>query len=334
MPVNSYEQMRRLAQRAVVVCFMVATATVVRGSVAHSNDQTLSNVIRQNDITVLADVKHGVRERIAFLSSEAMFKTLAAAGVRHIAIEMPRVLGRQARGIETQSDVDVFAQDVLRSGRWHFVDPDHPMQISNETQYAVAYGLGMQVFLARRLGMNVIVYDFNNPLGGFRRHNDPVYRCITQLSHMTWLKYGLDEKVTKAQRDAAIMRERLSHDDELADYIVREMAKAGSGKVVLIPGYAHAVLPGGLRDALEQRLNTKAAVVAVFRDADEDTTFHNFLWEQSRLLGIDLSQPPDYRLFIDTGQLEQETAPGRYSALNASSEIDMPQVCFQLAQTR
>ena len=67
-----------------------------------------------------------MRARIAFFSSTALFETMARAGVRHVAIEMPRVLGRQAMGIDSDADVEAFAEDVLRAARWHFVDPDHP----------------------------------------------------------------------------------------------------------------------------------------------------------------------------------------------------------------
>src|SRR5262249_47911883 len=155
---------------------------------------------------ILADVKHGVRDRIAFFSSTTMFEAMVRAGVRHVAIEMPRVLGRQAMGIETDTDVEAFAQDVIRAGRWHFVDPDHPKEESPVTQHMVLVALGRQVLMSKRLGIKPIFYDFNNPLGNFSTYNDPVYRCLADLAEGTWLRYGLDGTVTKAQRDAAIMR--------------------------------------------------------------------------------------------------------------------------------
>jgi hypothetical protein len=251
--------------------------------------QSLEAVLRESDLTVLSDVKHGVRDRIAFFSSAPFFEAMLHAGVRHVAIEMPRVLGRQAMGIENVADVEAFAEDVIRSRQWHFVDPDHPNEVSETTQRRVASALGHQVLLAKRFGLNPIFYDFNNPLGHFTSHNDPVYRCIAALSEMTWLKYGLDGKITKAQRDAAIMRERFSHDDELAAHIEHEVTAHGGGKLVVIPGYAHAVLPGGIADRIQERLNAKATVIAVFTDETEHKVFHSFLWEQARLLSIDLS---------------------------------------------
>jgi len=280
---------------------------------------------------VLADVKHGVRDRIAFFSSDELFDDMKRAGVRHIAIEMPRVLGRQAMGIETEADVEAFAQDVIRSGRWHFVDPEHPDELLSATQHRVAFALGRQVFLAKQLGINPIFYDFNNPLGNFRSFNDSVYRCLAHLADMTWLRSGLDGKVTKAQRDAAIMRERLSHDDELAAYIEREVKAKGGGKLVVIPGYAHAVIPGGISDRIAHRLQTPATVVAVFKDRGEDRTFHAFLWEQSRLLSIDLSRPPHFYYTIATDTLRGDEAPGRYAILDGSRERDTPAICYQIA---
>lgn len=292
----------------------------------------LDPVLQAGDLIVLADVKHGVRERIAFFSSPQLFAAMARAGVRHVAIEMPRVLGRQANGIETDADVDAFARDVIRSGRWHFVDPDHPNEISEATQYRVAAALGRQVLLAKRFGIEPIVYDFNNPLGSFRTINDPVYRCLAQLDGMTWIKYGLDAKVTKEQRDAAIMRERLSHDDELAANIARVVAATPTaGKLVVIPGYAHAVMPGGIADRLALRLGRRASVVAVFTDRAEHDAFHSFLWEQSRLLAIDLSRPPHFSYVMSDKALRAVEAPGRYVALDGSREKDTPAVCFQMA---
>jgi hypothetical protein len=291
----------------------------------------LDPVLQASDLVLLADVKHGVRERIAFFSSPELFAAMARAGVRHVAIEMPRVLGRQASGIETDTDVDAFARDVIRSGQWHFVDPDHPNEISDATQYRVAAALGRQVLLARRFGIEPIVYDFNNPLGSFRTINDPVYRCLAQLDGMTWVKYGLDAKVTKDQRDAAIMRERLSHDDELAAHIVRRVAANGAGKLVVIPGYAHAVMPGGIADRLAHRLGRRASVVAVFADRAEHHAFHSFLWEQSRLLAINLSRPPHFSYVMKDNALRAIEAAGRYVALDGSRDRDTPAVCFQMA---
>ena len=106
--------------------------------------RSLEHVLQSNDLTVLADVKHGVRDRIAFFSSPARFETMARSRVRHVAIEMPRVLGRQAMGIETEADVEAFAEDVLRTDHWHFVDPDHPDESSSATQHRVAFALGRQ----------------------------------------------------------------------------------------------------------------------------------------------------------------------------------------------
>lgn len=292
---------------------------------------SLEALLASRDLVVLADVKHGVRDRIAFFSSIGLFEAMTRAGVRHVAVEMPSVLGRQARGIDTEADVEAFAQDIIRAGRWHFVDPDHPEEESAATQYRVATALGRQVLLGKRLGINLIFYDFNNPLGGFPTFNDPVYRCLAELEDVTWLKHGLDGEVTKAQRDAAIMRERFSHDDELAATIEREVKATGGGKLVVIPGYAHAVLPDGIADHVGQRLGTEAAVVAVFKDEIEDRAFHSFLWQQSRLLAIDLSRPPHYYYTISSGELRRDDAPGRYAALNGSRERDTPPVCYQIA---
>lgn len=323
---------RALAAALLIFPFHAATAEPIakRGT----DPQSLEAVFEAKDLTILADVKHGVRERIAFFSSPELFAAMARAGVRHVAIEMPRVLGRQAKTIETDADVERFAQDVIRSGRWHFTDPDHPVEPSDVTQHRVAAALGRQVLLARRYGIETIVYDFNNPLGGFRTHNDPVYRCLAQLDDITWVKYGLDEKVTKDQRDAAIMRERLSHDDELADYIAREVAGKGGGKVVVIAGYAHAAIPGGIAHQLEHRLGRTATIVPIFKDRQEQDAFHTFLWEQSRLLLIDLSRAPHFNYAIEDKALRRDTAPGRYAALDGSRERDMPAVCYQLALTK
>lgn len=292
---------------------------------------SLERIFRAQDLTVLADVKHGVRERIAFFSSPDLFAAMQRSGVRHIAIEMPRVLGRQAMGIDTEADVELFAEDIIRSGRWHFVDPDHPAEETAATQRRVATALGRQVLHSKELGINPIFYDFNNPLGGFTTFNDPVYRCMAELEDVTWVRYGLDGKITKAERDAAIMRERFSHDDELAAYIEQEVRKKGGGKLVVIPGYAHAALPGGIVDRLEQRLRQKATIVAVFKDASEDKSFHDFLWEQSRLISIDLSRPPHFYYAIADGALRKDEAPGRYLALDGSRDLKTPAVCHQFA---
>lgn len=296
--------------------------------------RALETVFQASALTILADVKHGVRERIAFLSSPELFAAMARSGVRHVAIEMPHVLGLQASTIETAADVEAFAQDVVRSGRWHFTDPDHEGEDSEVTQHRVAAALGRQVLLAKRLGLGVIVYDFNNPLGSFRTHNDPVYRCLAQLDEVTWVKYGLDSKVTKDQRDAAIMRERLSHDDALAARIVKEMRAKGGGKLVVIAGYAHAAIPGGIAHHLENRLRRPATIVSVFKDRSEQAAFHTFLWEQARLLSIDLSRPPHFNFSIARKALQRDRAPGRYAALDGSRERNMPPVCYQLALTK
>jgi len=328
--------LERMSKGALVRFWLVSLATVavafqVFAAERQSATHPLESVFQASDLTILADVKHGVGDRIAFFSSESLFESMARSGVRHVAIEMPRVLGRQAMGVETAADIEAFAQDIIRSGRWHFVDPDHPDEISGATQHQVASALGRQVFLAKRLGLNPIFYDFNNPLGGFASFNDPVYRCLAELDDVTWLKYGLDQKITKSQRDAAIMRERFSHDDELAAYIEREVEANGDGKLVVIPGYAHAVIPGGLAERIESRLNRNAMIVAVFKDDDEDKAFHSFLWQQSRMLSIDLSRPPHFYYSIADNTLRRDEAPGRYVALDGSRERDVPAICYQLA---
>lgn len=300
---------------------------------ALAGPRSLEAVFQGSELIILADVRHGVSDRIAFFSSAALFEAMTRSGVRHIAIEMPRVLGRQAMGIETDADVEAFTQDVIRSGRWHFTDPDHPNEESLATQHRVLFALGRQVLLSKRLGLNPIFYDFNNPLGGFKTYNDSVYRCIAELDQKAWLQYGLDGKVTKAQRDAAIMRERFSHDDELADYIEREVKAHGGGKVVVIPGYAHAVLPGGLAERMETRLGVRATVIAVLKDQAEEGAFHSFLWEQARLLSIDLSRPPQFYYTIAANKLRPDEAPGRYVALDGSRERNVPSVCYQIAQS-
>ena len=300
----------------------------------HEDALALEDILQTSNLIVLADVKHGVRDRIEFFSSPRLFESMKRSGVRHVAIEMPRVLGRQAKGIETEFDIEAFAQDVVRSGRWHFTDPDNPKDLSGATQHRVAFALGRQVLLAKQLGINPIYYDFNNPLGGFRTYKDPVYRCLAELAEMTWLRSGLDGKVTKSQRDAAMMRERLSHDDELAAYIEREVTARDGGKLVVIPGYAHAVIPGGVAERIAIRLETEATVVAVFKDELEKGAFHDFLWEQSRLLAIDLSRPPHFNFTIASNVLQKEQAPGRYVALDASWERDTPGICHQIAQSK
>lgn len=292
---------------------------------------SLEQVLSDNEVTILADVKHGVKERVAFFSSPALFDMMKRTGVRHVAIEMPRILGRQAMGIDTEADVEAFAQDVIRSDRWHFLDPDNPGELRSATQHRVATALGRQVLLSKQLGINPIFYDFNNPLGNFKTHNDPVYRCLASLDDVAWLRYGLDGKISKAERDAAIMRERFSHDDELAAHIEQSVKSKGVGKLVVIPGYAHAVLPGGLAERLEARLNVDAAVVATFKDDREDKAFHAFLWEQSQMLSIDLSRPPHFYYNISSGSLREDTAPGRFVLLDGSRDRKMPAICFQLA---
>jgi hypothetical protein len=150
---------------------------------------------------------------------------------------------------------------------------------------------------------------------------------------VAWLKYGLDRKVTKSQRDAAIMRERFSHDDELAAYIAREVEAKGGSKLVVIPGYAHAVMPGGITDRVEHRLGKQATIVAVFKDEAEDKAFHSFLWQQSRLISIDLSRPPHFYYTIAGNTVRKDDAPGWYVALDGSRERSVPSVCHQIAQT-
>lgn len=316
--------------------FAVAVAALAVTNHASQAQQSiplpsLDALLAAPDVTILADVKHGVRERIAFYSSPELFASMKRAGVKHVAIEMPRVLGRQASGIETEADIEAFATDIIRVGRWHFVDPDHLGEESEVTQHRVASALGRQVLLSKQHGINAIFYDFNNPLGNFHTYNDPVYRCLAQLGNITWVRYGLDAKVTKDQRDAAIIRERLSHDDELAAYIADNVQAEGGGKLVVIPGYAHAALHGGIGDRLAARLNVKTTTVAVLKDAAEGKSFHDFLWEQSRLLSIDLSRPPQYYYSIAASQLWAEEAPGRYAALDGSRDYTTPPVCHQLA---
>ena len=296
--------------------------------------RSLDAILQGSDLIILADVRHGVPDRIAFFSSTALFEAMTRAGVRHVAIEMPRVLGRQAMRIDTDADIEAFAEDVMRAGRWHFVDPDHPDDESSETQHRVLVALGRQVLLSKRLGLKPIFYDFNNPLGGFKSFNDPVYRCLADLTRGTWLRYGLDGVVTKAQRDAAIMRERFSHDDELAAYIEAEVKANGGGKVVVVSGYAHAVLPGGLAERMENRLGVQATVVAVLKDDAEEKAFHTFLCQQARMLSVDLSRPPGYYYTIAGDKLRADESPGRYVALDGSAERDIPHVCYQIARLR
>lgn len=309
----------------------LAVASQPSAGQAAEDIRNLDAVLESSDLVVLGDVKHGVAARIAFFSSQSFFEAMAGAGVRHVAIEMPRVLGRQAMGVETEADAYLFAQDVVRSGQWHFVDPDRRDEAAHVTQYRVAFALARQVLLARHYGINPIFYDFNNPLGGFRTHIDPVYRCLAALAPATWLQYGLEGRVAKEDRDAAIMRERFSHDGELADYIASQVKAKGGGKAVVIPGYAHAVLPGGLAERLEGRLSMKAAVVAVFSDGAERKSFHDFLWEQSRLLSIDLSRAPDYFYTISSDALSREELRGRFAALDGTQDRRTPAVCFQIA---
>jgi hypothetical protein len=317
-------------RRALSLTFIAVTAQAAADQ-PQKGGRSLEGLLQAEDLIVLADVKHGVRDRIAFFSSMGLFQAMARSGVRHVAIEMPRVLGRQAMSIETSADVEAFAQDVIRADRWHFMDPDHPDEESAETQRRVASALGRQVLFAKQLGINPIFYDFNNPLGGFTTYNDPVYRCLASFDTVAWLRYGLDGKVTKSQRDAAIMRERFSHDDELAAFIEQEVNARGGGKLVVIPGYAHAVMPGGVADRLGQRLNRDATIIAVFKDETEDKAFHNFLWQQSRLLSIDLSRSPNYYFTMATSVLRAEDAPGRYAALDSSRDVDSPPICHQIA---
>ncbi|WP_295556993.1 hypothetical protein [uncultured Hyphomicrobium sp.] len=326
---NCRRRAKTMWWRAVAIFFLgFATPALAQNS---TEPHAIESLLQSQDLTVLTDVKHGVRERIAFFSSPELFEAMKRAGVRHLAIEMPRVLGRQAMGIATEADVEAFAQDIIRSDRWHFLDPDNPGEEAATTQRRVATALGRQVLLSKKLGINPIFYDFNNPLGGFTTFNDPVYRCLAELDDVTWVRYGLDGKITKAERDAAIMRERFSHDDELAEFIENEVRAKGGGKLVVVPGYAHAAIPGGLSDRLEARLRTKAAVVAVFRDSQEDKAFHDFLWQQSRLLSINLSRPPHFYYSIADDTLRKDEAPGRYVALDGSVDRITPAVCFQLA---
>ncbi|WP_439543251.1 hypothetical protein [Hyphomicrobium sp.] len=330
-PVNSTRPNLRAYRRCVAALCILVYAFPATADHPLREAHSLEGLLQSGDLIVLADVKHGVRDRISFFSSEFLFEAMTRSGVRHVAIEIPRVLGRQASRIETVEDVEAFAQDVIRSGLWHFVDPDHPEEQSTTTQHRVAIAIGRQVLLSRQLGINVIFYDFNNPLGGFTTFNDPVYRCLAELDDVAWLRYGLDGKVTKAQRDSAIMRERFSHDDELAAYIEREVTASGGGKLVVIPGYAHAVMPGGIADRIGKRLRTSPTVVAVFKDDTEDKAFHTFLWQQSRLLAIDLSRPPQFYYTIAGDSLREEETPGRYVALDGSRERDIPAICSQLA---
>lgn len=312
---------------------MIGTIAIAQqASLAQQPDRpSLDKLLRADDITILADVKHGVRERIAFYSSPELFSAMQRAGVKHVAIEMPRVLGRQANGIDTEADVEAFAQDIVRSGRWHFVDPDNRGEESEKTQHRVATALGRQVLLSKRYGVKAIFYDFNNPLGNFHTYNDPVYRCLAQLGNVAWVRYGLDAKVTKDERDAAIMRESLSHDDELAAYISEEVNANGGGKLVVIPGYAHAAIEGGIADRLAERLGARATTVAILKDIAEGKAFHTFLWEQSRLLSINLSRPPQYYYSIAAEETWAEETPGRYAALDGSRNYATPAVCHQFA---
>ncbi len=312
---------------ALTLCFALLTMPAPAER-AFSN---LQNLLRSSDLIVLGDVRHGVAERVGFFSSENFFASLARAGVRHVAIEMPRVLGRQAMTVDTEADVEALAGDIIRAGRWRFTDPDHPNDDGNAIQKTVATGLGRQVLYAKRFGIQPIFYDFNNPLGGFASFNDPVYRCLAALSSITLVRYALDARVTKEARDAAIIRERFSHDDELAAYIETRVKEAGGGKLVVIPGYAHAVMPGGLTERLENRLNRRAAVVAVFKDAAENGRFTNFLWEQAALLQVDLSRPPHFYYNIADDTLRAETTPGRFAGIDGARNRQMPSICFQWA---
>ncbi|NOT72843.1 MAG: hypothetical protein HOP09_16655 [Hyphomicrobium sp.] len=235
-------------------------------------------------------------------------------------------------GVETDADIEAFASDVIRSGRWHFTDPESPGTRSHDTQYLVASSLGRQVLLAKKYGINPIFYDFNNPLGNFRTHNDPVYRCLANLSTVTWIKYALNDQVSKATRDAAIMRERFSHDDEMAAYIEREMVADTKGKLVVIAGYAHTVMPGGLAERLEARLGRPAMITAVFKDEHENRSFHDFLWQQATLIQINLTRAPHAHFVIDNGIMRQEERPGRFAAIDGTALRNMPALCFQWAQ--
>ena len=310
---------------------LLLSQPVAAGSTPETSTK-IQAVLQSGDLVILGDVKHGVSKRIDFFSSDALFEAMARTGVRHVAIEMPRVLGRQAMGIETEAEAEAFVQDVIRSGRWHFVDPDHKDEDSAVTQTRVARGLARQVLLAKKLGINPIFYDFNNPLGGFKTFIDPVYRCLAELSPVTWVKYGVEGIVAKEDRDAAIMRERFSHDGELAEFIATAVESKGGGKVVVIPGYAHAVLPGGLSERLESRLARKATVVAVFSDLTERKGFHDFLWEQSRLLSINLSRAPDYFYTIADDALTGDEKCVRFAVLYGAADRRVPAVCFQVAR--
>ena len=322
-----------MLSRCALTISVIAAALLVatRGTSACSQTcSPLDPIFDAHQIVILGDVKHGVRARIGFFSSETLFASMARAGVKHVAIEMPRVLGRQALGVETEADVAAFAQDVVNSGRWHFVDPDHADEQQETTQRVVASAMARQVLLARRYGINPIFYDFNNPLGGFRTMNDPVYRCLATLTPTTWVKYGLDQKITKGERDAAIMRERFSHDDELAQYIETEVTSHGGGKLVVIPGFAHAVLPEGLANKLAGRLSQPPAVVAVFADGAEEQAFPAFLMEQAHLLKVNLSRSPDYAFRIAENTVS--AVPVRNLAGLDGTETNMvPPVCYQIA---
>ena len=313
----------------------VAALTAYLVSIAHAAPPSLRDLLASRDLIFLADVKHGVRERVLFFSSEALFEDLAAAGVRNVAVEMPRVLGRQALTIETDADLEIFAQDIVRSQRWHFTDPSRPDEEGGETQLLVARAMGRQVLLARKYGMSLTYFDFNNPLGGFATYNDPVYRCLAGLTSAAWLKYGLDSKVSKADRDAAIMRERFSHDGELADFIVKHVTGNGGGRTVVIGGYAHAVLPQGLKENLERRFGMDAAVIAVHGDAREEQEFAAFLTEQAHLIQVDLSKPADYWFRIaDASVRQQSWDAAAMLALDGTGEHKVPAVCEQLAQSQ
>ncbi len=171
---------RRFASIRVLAALMLPMGGVLAQADDRPAATGLNEIFRTHDLTILGDVKHGVAARVGFFASEELFEAMAA-----------EVLGRQAMGVETEADVEAFAQDIIRSQRWHFVDPDHPNEVSVVAQHRVASALGRQVLLARRYGINPIFYDFNNPLGGFRTINDPVYRCLADLSTMTWVRYGL-----------------------------------------------------------------------------------------------------------------------------------------------
>ncbi len=316
---------RRIA--ALTLCF----ALLAMPAPAERAFSSLQSLLRSSDLIVLGDVRHGVSERVRFFSSESFFASLSRAGVQHVAIEMPRVLGRQAMTIETEDDVEAFAADIIRSGRWRFTDPDHPSDDGNEIQRAVASGLGRQVLYAKRFGIQPIFYDFNNPLGGFATFNDPVYRCLAALTSVTLVRYALNARITKEVRDSAIIRERFSHDDELAAFIEARANEKGGGKLVVIPGYAHAVMPGGLAERLETRLNRRAAVVAVFKDTSEAGRFANFLWEQAALLQVDLSRPPHFYYNIADDTLRAETSPSRFAGIDGARNRQMPSICVQWA---